>query len=278
MKAPGSKSSKPALLARRIALAAVSFLAGFWIREKMRPSHPATALSAASPAATPEPPANPPAPTAAPATAPTAAPEIVDLTTRHLTQDDTALISKTSMTPELARTLLAKVKAENKDVNERALLCAVILGALSKSGHVDEAWKLIEESPGTVRVMEIANIDFSTIPMESDDQQRAVLGSIIFALQTARKEKDPVTGETIMGKLFDLVRTGKMNGKYLNRVIDADPATGQRVIFSVGQAAIRSGEFATARQWSDRLLNPRMKQALVDQIEAAEKSRDTAPR
>lgn len=407
MKTPGSRYSTLILLARRTALLAIGFVAGFYINGKMGRTHPlAQSPAATPPASVPVRPADLPA--ASPSTtAPEANLEIVDLTTRQLTRDDTGLVIKTPMTPELARTLLAKVKSENKDINERALLCASILHALSKSGHVNEAWLLLEESPGTVRVMEIGmlfqtdqlplqtllarlgeltdpdertnalrgimmtrpseivNIDFSTIPMESEAQQRAALGSIISALQTTAKEKDPATGEAIMVKLFELVSTGKMDAKHLNLVLDADygvdpfrrweilggmkegfspadaerfraqgvptmiradmdkamkllctdsqskysvpilnkaittmyqadpeqannwissnlatidPATGQRVIMCVGQAAIRSGELVTARQWADQLLNPGVKDQLLKQIEAATKPGDGTPR
>ncbi|RYD49037.1 MAG: hypothetical protein EOP85_02365 [Verrucomicrobiaceae bacterium] len=295
--------------------------------------------------------------------------------------------------------MLAKVKAENKDIGERALLCACILHALSESGHVDEAWKLLEESPGSVRVMEIgmlfqtdklpletlltrlreltdpddrtnairailssrsasiAQLDFNTFPLESESDQRAAFGAFVSVLHGAAGEKDVATSEAVLGKLVDLVGTGKIDGKHLYVVLDGDygvdpfrkwemlrpveggmspadserfrvqgvtsmvradmdkamellcsdpqsrysvpilnkaistiyqldpahankwmtenlsridPATGQRVIVSVGQAAIRSGELATARQWAEHLLNPGVKEQLLKQIDAAE--------
>ncbi len=304
------------------------------------------------------------------------------------------------MTPEMARTLLEKVKAENKDINERAILCASILHSLSKNGHVEEAWNLLEESPGTVRSMEIgilfqtdklpldtllsrlgeltdpddrtnavrgilvsrpseiANLDFSKIPIETADQKQAAFGAIVMAMQKFAQDKDIAATEAVFVKVIELAKSGKIEIAQLGRALDyeygmdpfrkwqilggmkegfnppdaerflaqsvpgmvradldkamklvcsdpqsrysvpilnravttmyqvdpeqanawvtanlssIDPATGQRVIFSVGQAAIRSGEFATARQWADRLLNAKVKQGLLEQIESAEK-------
>jgi hypothetical protein len=399
----GRKISPPVLLAGGGILLAVGFGAGFSIREKtdqrqattqpIAVAGPQYSGSSLSPAAS------------APPTA-TAAPDAMDLTTLRLTRNDTALVSKTHMTPELARTLLAKVKTENKDINERALLCAVILGALSKSGYVGEAWSLIDESPGTVRVMEIgmlfqsdkvpldtllaklaeltdpddrtnavrgilmsrpaeiANLDFSEIPLETSEQKHAAFSAIVMAMQQLAEDKDPRASEAILGKVIELARSGKIETRHLSMALDADygvdpfrkweilggfnegfsptdaerfrahgvpnmiradmdkamkllctdrqsrypvpilgkavstmyqiapeqanawitenystidPATGQRLIVSVGQAAIRSGELDTARRWADRLLNPGVKDQLLKQIEAASKPLAEAP-
>ncbi|RYD24425.1 MAG: hypothetical protein EOP88_00015 [Verrucomicrobiaceae bacterium] len=340
----------------------------------------------------------------APAAAP---PEAVDLTTRHLTEGDTALLDKTHMTPELARTLLAKVKAENKDINERALLCAVILGALTKSGHVDEAWNLLEESPGTVRTMEIgmlfqtdklpletllaklgeltdpddrrnaihgvlvsrpgeiAQMDFSRFQIETSGQKQAVFGTFVTALLKFSKEKDPVASDAIFVKVLELAKSGTIEPRDLDKALEIDygmdpfrkfeilgglkegftpadieryrargvpnmiradmdkamkllstdpqsrysvpilskavttmyqadpenankwvtsnlstidPATGQRLIVSVGQTAIRNGELATARQWAEHLLNPGVKAQLLKQIDEAANRTEPPPR
>lgn len=54
-----------------------------------------------------------------------------------------------------------------------------------------------------------------------------------------------------------------------------DPATGQRVVVRVAQVAIKNGEFETARQWANHLLNAGVKQQVLDQIEAAQTPKPT---
>jgi hypothetical protein len=49
-----------------------------------------------------------------------------------------------------------------------------------------------------------------------------------------------------------------------------DPTTGQHIIASVAQVAIKNGELNAARQWADQILNPEIKKQILGQIQAAQ--------
>ncbi|RYD49296.1 MAG: hypothetical protein EOP85_01895 [Verrucomicrobiaceae bacterium] len=52
-----------------------------------------------------------------------------------------------------------------------------------------------------------------------------------------------------------------------------DPATRQRMTEQVAYTAIKNGEFQTARQWAEQLLNPDVRKRALDRIETAESSK-----
>jgi hypothetical protein len=49
-----------------------------------------------------------------------------------------------------------------------------------------------------------------------------------------------------------------------------DKETGQRLIASLTQITIKYGEFDTAKQWANQILNPEIKKQILGQIQAAQ--------
>ena len=325
--------------------------------------------------------------------------EGVDWTEIPLSMTDLIMLESAPMTPELAEALLARVKSEKKNIEERANLSGFILTFLCKKGYASEAWTMLEDGPGIVRnaqilalfrgdtgkldpllsrlealndpeeramaigsiaqsrLLELKETNFDQISVTTDRERRAIQTGILFALVESKGNGDAGKSEELVRAALELSKTGKIDAnnisiilrgtfsgepfkkweiledagaglppaaaervlsetvpemvtsdmtkamqilttsnasKYsvpilssaistmyknapdqanewvLKNLASIDPATGQRVIFRVAQVAIKNGEIDTAKQWSDRLLNPGVKQQLLDQIKAAQ--------
>jgi len=309
------------------------------------------------------------------------------------------MLSDAPMTPELAQALLARVKAETKGIQDRAGLSAIILKLLCDKGFYEEAWQLLETSPGSVRSTEIGilfqndkipadillvklegltvpeertqalrslfsaraddliRMDISSIHVATAQDKIAIASGIMSAMKEADTKRDPGAAEALLQRSLDLVKNEKLDAENLFNIVKndvvidpfrkweilgnlqagvsaentdkilaeavpfmikadlpkamellttdpvskysvpllsravttmydsdpeqaanwvqenlaiIDPATAQRITMRVAQIAIKNGEFETAQQWANNLLNPGVKQQVLDQIKAAQ--------
>lgn len=209
------------------------------------------------------------------------------------------------------------------------------------------------------RSEEIVGLDFSRLPLNSDQDTKAVVSAIAYNLSTKQEAE---TSRALLGKAISLLTEGKLNVgnllqilgsdnannafyqwdmvaglktsvstedfERLNRALvrklvttdpdkamellttsqttknsypvlslaidqlynnapkeanawvtshlpNLDPATGQRIIVSVAQVAIKDADFITAQKWADQLTNPRVQQDLLNDISGAQQARRT---
>ncbi len=80
----------------------------------------------------------------------------------RLSVQDVPKLSRSPMTPELARILLDRARNEVKDIRHRAAISSAILSALCAQGKVSEAWNLVEPGRGSVREAGIGAVFGST--------------------------------------------------------------------------------------------------------------------
>jgi hypothetical protein len=170
-----------------------------------------------------------------------------------------------SSDPDRSRLLLEKsISLVKEGILDAGQLDAILVR--DQSFDVYDKWKLLDGVQGSVKPNELEAIQSKLVPyMIESDMARALE---LITTEQSTKYSVPVLTRAI--KRAYSIDPAQSNAWVLNNLATIDPATGQRLIFGIGQVAIANNELQTAQQWADRLLNPGVKQQLLEQIKAAQ--------
>jgi hypothetical protein len=168
--------------------------------------------------------------------------------------------------PATSRLLLEKSIDLLKTHNLDAVQLAIILDQDTVNNVYDQ-WKLLAEIKDSVTPKELERLQSTVVPnMIASDADRSMA---LICSDPSTKYSVPILSRAVEKMYNDDPQNA--NTWITTNLPTLDPRTGQRIIGCVAQVAIRSGEYNTAQQWANQLLNPDVKKQVVGQIEAAQK-------
>lgn len=139
---------------------------------------------------------------------------------------------------------------------------------------VSNKWKILEGLKDGIAPNEVEQIYSNAVLKMINSDMNKTMDLICSTPST--KNSVPIISRAITA-MYD-ADPEQANNWVTNHLPSLDPGTGQRIVVRVAQVAIKNGEFETAQQWTNRLLNPGVKQQVIDQINAAQLAKQAGAR
>jgi hypothetical protein len=183
----------------------------------------------------------------------------------HVAASIANAINNASHDPTTAKTLLDK---SIQLVREGHLTAGNLISILQRDPVNDgfNQWSALANLNNVTDTNELDRIRSAVVKnMVKSDAAKAMA---VLSSSSATKLSYPLLREAI----FTMYEVDEIHAnEWVNTQLPTvDPETAQRIIASLTQVSIRSGEFDTARQWASRINNTTIRNQVLDQIRTAQ--------